>query len=45
MLEAQKSRGVALRGGEPPATTPADAETLEQLRALGYLDEPEPRDP
>jgi arylsulfatase A-like enzyme len=37
-LDAQRSKGSALRGGQPPATTPPDPVLLEQLRALGYVE-------
>jgi arylsulfatase len=38
MLAARLARGEELRGGEEPRTRAEDPETLEQLRALGYLD-------
>ena len=34
----QQARAVQLRGGLEPQTQAADAETMEQLEALGYLD-------
>jgi arylsulfatase len=37
-LDAQRSKGSALHGGQPPATTPPDPVLLEQLRALGYVE-------
>lgn len=41
-LAAQRRRGASLRGGALPATTPPNPEVLEQLRALGYIDEAAP---
>ncbi len=41
-LDAQRRRGASLRGGAPPATTPPNPEMLEQLRALGYVDDEKP---
>ena len=37
-LDAQRSKGSALRDGRAPATTPPDPVLLEQLRALGYVE-------
>jgi arylsulfatase A-like enzyme len=37
-LDAQRSKGAQLHGGQPPATTPPDPKLLEQLRALGYAE-------
>ncbi len=37
-LDAQKRKGADLHGGQAPVTKPADPETLEQLRQLGYLE-------
>jgi hypothetical protein len=38
-LDAQRRKAFELRGGEPPATTPPDPALLEQLRALGYVEQ------
>ena len=38
-LDAQRRKGAALRGGAPPATTLPDPALLEQLRALGYIED------
>jgi arylsulfatase len=37
-LDAQRSRGAELHGGQAPATTQPNPKLLEQLRALGYLE-------
>ena len=42
-LDARARTGFELRGGKEPTTTPADPETVEQLRALGYVVDEAPR--
>jgi arylsulfatase len=41
-LEKQRQRGMVLRAGEAPTTTPANPRLREELKALGYVDDESP---